>query len=93
MSKMKVNEQHILGAHPKPNAEELLKTIAADKDSCFNAARLFKYEGWVFEELTSGNHEYRIALSSDDYDYVEDEDLMEELGIRVEAIRSINQSE
>jgi hypothetical protein len=61
-------------------SKEILAEIQADDDSCFESAYIREYKDALYELLDENfEHQYRIVLSSDDYDYVEDETLIAEL--------------
>ena len=57
-------------------------------DSCFDENFCFEFENNVYEDLRDSdleeNIKFRVVLSDDDYDYVEDADLIKKL----EAIKS-----
>lgn len=45
----------------------------------FDVTKLKVLDGKVYEECNNDEHKYRVILSSDDYDYVEDESLISRL--------------
>jgi hypothetical protein len=64
--------------------KELVLEIASNKkDTCFDLNRCFIYKGVLYEEcnMRSGrvSHRFRVVFSYDDYDYVEDMNLIQEL--------------
>jgi hypothetical protein len=67
-----------------------MKLIDIDfTDSCFDENFCFEFENNVYEDLRDSfleeeNIKFRVVLSDDDYDYVEDTDLIKKL----EAARS-----
>jgi len=60
-----------------------LKDIEFNHESCCFSERLcFEFEDQVYEDNRSFNdtdHDFRIVFDTDDYDYVEDSDLIEKL--------------
>ena len=60
--------------HPSYNVIELLNEISQDKDSCFGVAHIRLHGSWLYEQMEDNpwEHKYRVILSADDYDYVED---------------------
>ena len=49
-----------------------------DENCCFNKDYCFEYENLVFENY-SGPADFRVILAVDDYDYVEDHELIDKL--------------
>lgn len=47
--------------------------------SLFDKSKLKVLDSKVYEEINTDEHKYRAIFSSDDYDYVEDEDLISRL--------------
>lgn len=61
-------------------SKEIFAEIQADDDSCFELTYIREYKDSLYELLDENfEHQYRVILSSDDYDYVEDEELIAEL--------------
>ena len=47
----------------------------------FDVLCLVVHEGKVYERMSNHTHKYRVIFSDDDYDYVEDESLIEVLDV------------
>ena len=45
----------------------------------YDLTSLVVLEGKVYERMQNDTHKYRVIFSYDDYDYVEDEELIEKL--------------
>lgn len=86
---MKVNEFNDLNKH---NIEvRKLKDLDFSNDDCpFFKDFCFEYDGWIFEDLRDCGsdeedgtpvfiHDFRVVLAQNDYDYVEDEELITKL--------------
>lgn len=48
-------------------------------ESCFNNAKLKALDGRVYEEVNHAGYKYRVIINNEDYDYVEDQAIIEEL--------------
>lgn len=62
------------------SAQQLLKEIREDKDSCFEPAYIRELDDALYEQIDyDEEHKYRVILEVDDYDYVEDEEIIKRL--------------
>ncbi len=65
----------------KQELSKLREEIKNDDDSCFDIKFIKTLDKYLYEFCDFDHHKYRVILSSDDYDYEEDQDTIDRLDI------------